>query len=325
VRLARGGGEALSIAVRIVRAATERDVIAFCGYHGWTDWYLAANLGSDHALDGHLLPGLSPAGVPRGLHGTVLPFAYNQIDDLRAIVREHGARLAGVVMEPTRNTPPTAGFLEGVRELCDGCGARLVFDEVTTGLRFCQGGAHLMYGLAPDVAVFAKALGNGHPIAAVIGRAETMQAAQDSFISSTYWTEGVGPAAALATLAVMRRVDVPGHVRRIGERFREGCAAAAAECRLPLKLAGYPALTTLGFDHPESAALLTLLTVRMLRRGFLVGGGFYPTLAHEERHVDAFLAAAGPVFEELALSLERGDTRGRIGGAVRQSGFARLT
>ncbi len=325
VRFARGGGEAMAIAARIIRAATGRDVVAFCGYHGWTDWYLAANLNADHALDGHLLPGLSPAGLARGLTGTALPFTYNRIDELHEIVRTHGARLAGIFMEPTRNIEPAPGFLAGVRELCDSCGARLVFDEVTTGFRFHLGGVHLKYGVAPDVAVFAKALGNGHPAAAVIGRATTMQAAQESFISSTYWTEGIGTVAALATLRVMQRSDVPAHVRRIGDRFRAGCTALAAQHNLPLKFGGYPALTSLSFDHPENAALITLLTVRMLRRSFLAGGGFYPTLAHEDRHVDAYLAAAESVFAELAESLRRGDTCERIGGQVKQSGFARLT
>ncbi len=325
VRLARGGGEALAIAARIARAATRRDAIAFCGYHGWTDWYLAANLHADHALDGHLLPGLSPAGVPRGLQGTSLPFTYNKLDELHAIVGEHGDRLAAVIMEPTRNTEPSAGFLEGVRELCDRCGARLVFDEVTTGFRLHRGGVHLRYGVVPDAAVFAKALGNGHPIAAVIGKADTMQAAQDTFISSTYWTDGVGPAAALATLGVMRQVNVPDHVRRMGERARDGLGRLARTHDLPLRIGGYPALTTLGFDHADNAALVTLLTVRMLARGFLVGSTLYPTLAHEDRHVDAFLAAAGPVLAEVGESLRCGDTLARIGGAVKQSGFARLT
>jgi glutamate-1-semialdehyde 2,1-aminomutase len=325
-RFARTGGESLAVAVRIVRSATRRDLIAFCGYHGWTDWYLAANLHADHALDGHLLPGLQPAGVPRGLQGTALPFTYNKLDELRALVAAQGERLAAVVMEPTRNAEPAPGFLEGVRELCDRCGAKLVFDEVTTGFRLHRaGGAHLRYGVEPDVAVFAKALGNGHPMAVVLGKAATMGAAQDTFISSTYWTEGVGPTAALAVLEVLAEIDVPAHVARIGRRFQEGCTALAAVHGLPLKVGGYPALTHLGFDHPEAAALLTLLTARMLERGFLTGSGFYPMLAHEERHVAAFLAAAEPVFAELAASLRQGDTRTRIGGPIKQTGFARLT
>ena len=330
VRFARTGGESLAIAVRLARAATRRDTIAFCGYHGWSDWYLAANLGVDgsaagRALDGHLLPGLSPAGVPRSLAGAALPFAYNDLDALRRIVKEHGPRLAAVVMEPTRNAPPAAGFLEGVRELCDECGARLVFDEVTTGFRLRMGGVHLDYGVVPDAAVFAKALGNGHPIAAVIGKTNVMEAAQETFVSSTYWTDGVGPAAALAFLKVCRETDVAGHVRGIGERFREACASLAKKHCLPLTLGGYPALTSLGFSHPSGAALLTLFTVRMLSRGFLAGSGFYPTLAHSLAHVEAFAGAADEIFAELALAIARDDIESRLGGPVKHGGFARLT
>jgi glutamate-1-semialdehyde 2,1-aminomutase len=324
-RFARGGGEALAIAARIARAATGRDLVALCGYHGWSDWYLAANLHANGALDGHLLPGLSPAGVPRGLRGTALPFAYNELEQLERIVNAHPDRLAAVIMEPTRNTPPASGFLEGVREVCNRCRAKLIFDEVTTGFRLRRGGAHLDYGVEPDAAVFAKALGNGHPIAAVIGKRDTMEAAQETFISSTYWTEGVGAVAALATLEVHQEIDVPGHARQIGELFRQGCAQLAARHGLPLLLWGYPALTTLAFAHPGNAALVTLLTVRMLDRGFLVSNGFYPTLAHQPWHVEAFLAAADEVFHELAESIEHDDAADRIGGPVKHGGFARLT
>ena len=325
VRYARSGGEALAIAARLVRAATGRDRIAFCGYHGWSDWYLAANLQADRALDGHLLPGLHPRGVPRGLQGTAVPFTYNRLDELAQIMRTQGAEIAGVIMEPTRNTPPAPGFLEGVRQLCDEHGARLVFDEVTTGFRFCLGGAHLQFGVQPDLAVFAKALGSGHPVGAIIGRASTMQAAQETFVSSTYWTEGVGTTAALATIDICESQDVAGHVRRIGTQFQTLCQSLAERTQVPLKVGGYPALTTLSFTHPEAAALLTLFTVRMLQRGFLAGGAFYPTLAHSEEHLDQFAAAAEPVFQELKSAIDAGEIEQRIGGPVKQSGFARLT
>ncbi len=223
VRFGRSGGEAMTIAVRIARAATERDLVAFCGYHGWHDWYLAANRvaeGDQDRLVGHLLPGLAPNGVPSQLAGTALTFPYNDLDQLSAIVQRHGTNLAAVVMEPTRSADPQPGFLEGVRELCDRAGAVLVFDEITAGWRLALGGSHLRYGVTPDMAVFAKAMSNGHPMAAIIGRAKAMQAAQESFISSTYWTEGVGPTAALATIRKMQQVDVPTHVAAIGSKWR---------------------------------------------------------------------------------------------------------
>jgi len=225
VRYARSGGESMAIAVRIARAATGRDKIAFCGYHGWSDWCLAANVnaaGAADSLQGHLLPGLALAGVPRGLAGTALPFTYNRLQELEQIVARHGCVLAAVVMEPTRSTDPDPGFLEGVRELCDRCGAILVFDEISSGWRMHLGGAHLKYGVMPDVAVFAKAIGNGHPMAAIIGRRRVMDAAQNSFISSTYWTEGVGPAAALATIRKLRDVGIAVHTSRIGGLMRDG-------------------------------------------------------------------------------------------------------
>lgn len=323
-RFARAGGEALAVAVRIARAATGRDLVAVCGYHGWNDWYLAANLVHGEALGQHLLPGLEAHGVPTGLAGTTLTFRYNHPEELGAIVREYGNRLAAVVMEPTRSAPPEPGFFGEIRGLCDSAGAKLVLDEVTTGFRLRRGGVHLDYGVEPDLAVFAKALGNGHPIAAVIGQRATMQHAERSFISSTYWTEGVGYAAALATLEKMDRTDPPAHVADIGRRIREGLAAIAGRCGVPLQITGYPALTYLGFDHPKNMALMTLLTVRMLKAGYLAGASFYPTLAHRPEHVARFLAAAEPVFAELSEAIEQDDIEGRIGGPVRQLPFGRL-
>jgi glutamate-1-semialdehyde 2,1-aminomutase len=327
VRFARTGGEAMVVAVRIARAATGRDIIAFCGYHGWHDWYLAANRepeGQADPLQDHLLPGLSPTGVPSQLAGTAFPFPYNKLDDLAKILRQHQGGVAAVVMEPTRNVDPQPGFLEGVRKLCDRNGTVLVVDEITAGWRFSAGGAHLRYGLAPDIAVFAKSLGNGHPMAAIIGRERIMRAAQDSFISSTYWTEGVGPAAALATIQKLRRIDVPAHLHAIGMLWRAGMQDLAQRHQVPLKVTGHPALSSLTFDHLDAAALQTLLTVRMLDHGILAGAAFYPCLKHEERHVTAYLAAADTAFAELADAIRAGDTARRIGGPVKHTGFARL-
>ena len=208
VRFGRAGGEAMAIAVRIARAATGRDMVAFCGYHGWHDWYLSANLGTTTALDGHLLPGLDTKGVPRGLAGLMHPFHFNKLDEIEAIVAEHGERLAAIVMEPVRSSEPEPEFIEGIRALADRCGAVLIFDEVTSGFRINSGGAHLAYGVDPDMAVFAKAIANGFPMAAIVGRASVMDAAQETFVSSTAWTERVGPVAALATLRKHREQNV---------------------------------------------------------------------------------------------------------------------
>ncbi len=222
VRYARCGGEAMAIAVRIARAHTKRDVVAFCGYHGWHDWYLAANLADDRNLDGHLLPGLAPAGVPRGLAGTALPFQYNHTEELEAITGRHPGKLAAIILEPVRDHRAGPGFLAGVRKIADENDAVLIADEVSSGFRLRTGGAHLLHGMKPDIAVFAKAMSNGFPMAAIIGRENVMQAAQDTFISSTYWTEGVGPVAALATIAKYERCTVPDHLVRTGNAIQKG-------------------------------------------------------------------------------------------------------
>jgi glutamate-1-semialdehyde 2,1-aminomutase len=325
-RFTRAGGESMVTAVRIARAFSGRDKIALCGYHGWHDWYLAANLGSNgDSLGGHLLPGLDPAGVPSELSGSTLTFHYNQLDELDRLITEHGAELGAVVMEPIRYADPDPGFLEGVRERCDRLGIPLIFDEISCGWRGCLGGAHLRLNVEPDIAVFAKALGNGFAIGAVIGRDEVMKAAQSSFISSTMWTEGVGPAAALACVRKMQQNDVPAHLATIGSQVIDGWRHLGEKHGLPLVLPGRPEAALLGFDHPQSAALTTLMTARMLKLGYLAGGAFNAMFAHQPRHVDAYLEALDEVFAELATAIEKNDIESRIGGPIKHSGFARLT
>jgi len=324
-RFGRTGGESLAIAVRIARARTGRDVVAFCGYHGWSDWYLAANLASvGDSLSGHLLAGLQPKGIPASLAGTALPFTYNRADEFRAIVERQGSNLAAVVMEPCRGVEPQPGFLEEIREICDAHQVCLIFDEVTTGFRLRYGGIHLEYGVNPDIAVFAKALGNGHPVSAIIGRREWMSAAAETFISSTYWTESVGFSAALATLEKLKTANVAEHIENVGLRVRAGLKGLAEKYDIPLKLSGRPAQTYIAFSHPEGDAFLTLYTVKMLDRGILAGGAFYPTLAHREEHVQRFLREADAVFAELREAQLTGTIAERIGGPVKHSGFQRL-
>ncbi|MCX5757940.1 MAG: aminotransferase class III-fold pyridoxal phosphate-dependent enzyme [Candidatus Hydrogenedentes bacterium] len=310
VRFARCGGEACAVAVRIARATTDRSVVAICGYHGWQDWYLAANLGAEDALRGHLLPGLAPLGVPRELRGTAVTFNYGDRAAFDAIVATYGDRLAAVIMEPCRYLDPEPGYLEYLRDEAHQTGALLIFDEITIGWRLCHGGAHLRFGVNPDIAVFAKALGNGHPISAVIGTKQAMDGAHNSFISSTYWTEGVGPAAALATVRKLKENDVTTHVAHIGE---------------PLNVAeGYPCLAHFAFDHEQANALKTLYTTRMLKHGFLAGAAIYPTLAHTEEIVSRYADALDTVFAEIVEALDKGHVSEKLEGPPAHQGFRRL-
>jgi glutamate-1-semialdehyde 2,1-aminomutase len=325
VRFCRAGGEAMAIAVRIARAATRRDRIAFCGYHGWHDWYLSANLSDDAALDGHLLPGLAPAGVPRGLGGTTIPFHYNRLDELEAIVAKHGNELAAIVVEPIRDHKPADGFLEGLRSLADKCGALLIVDEITTGFRLNTGGVHLTLGLSPDMAVLAKALGNGYPISAVIGRRDVMQAAQDTFISSTAWTERIGPAAALATVRKHAAQNVAEHLCRIGNAVKQAWTKAADETGLKIHVSGLAPLAHLKFEYDNGQAIRTLFTQLMAEQGVLACHAFYAMYAHTDAHVTRLAEAARKAFGQLAEAIEAGDVESRLNGPVAHSGFKRLT
>lgn len=325
VRFTRTGGESVAASVRIARAATGRQAIAICGYHGWHDWYLSANLAAGDRLDGHLLPGLDPRGVPRALGGLCLPFRFNQFDDLERVFRESPEPLAAVVMEPTRGVDPAPGFLQRARELCDAHGTQLVFDEISIGFKLALGGAHLKYGVAPDMAVFAKSLANGHPMAAIIGTQPSMEAAQDSFISSSYWTESVGPAAALATLEKMSRVGLIEHLQTTGQGFKDCWTRVAKRHGLEISVDGHNCLPGFQFKGQDPLALETLFTARMLEAGYLATTRVHVSLAHRAEHLAAYETAIDGVFAELAHAIRLSDARQRLKTPVRQPSFARLT
>jgi glutamate-1-semialdehyde 2,1-aminomutase len=325
VRFARSGGEIAAIAVRIARATTDRSLVAIGGYHGWHDWYLAANLGEDDSLRGHLLPGLEPLGVPRELRGTTLTFHHGDREALQRILDKHGDRLAAVIMEPCRHHDPEPGYLDFVRQGAHQCGALLIFDEISIGWRLACGGAHLKFGVEPDMAIFAKALGNGHPMAAVIGTREAMDGAHSSFISSTYWTESVGPAAALAAVRKMQAIDVPAYVAWVGETVTEFWEYHSKQYGLPVATGGgYPCLAHFQFDHELAGELKTLYTQLMLERGFLASSSIYATLAHTEEILGLYGEAIHEVFAELAAALAASDVQARLNGPVAHTGFTRL-
>ena len=325
VRYARAGGEAMMMAVRIARAKSGRDKVAFSGYHGWCDWYLAANLADEAALDGQLMPGLDPAGVPRGLKGTALPFHYNRLDELKAIVDANHGELGAIVMEPQRGQAPDPGFLESVRDIATEIGAVLIFDEVTTGWRMTDGGIHMLLGVNPDIAVFAKAMANGYPMAAIIGAVPVMEAAQSTFISSTNWTERVGTVAALATIRKYRRERVAEHLKMIGNLMFDGWKRAAANTGIALHTEGLPSLTHFGFEHPDEPLLTTLFTQDMLERGYLAYSQFKPSFAHQPAHVAEYMKAVESSFAMIAGAIRAGDYASRLKGPCARRGFYRLT
>ena len=322
VRLARTGGEANAIAVRIARAASGRDKVAFCGYHGWHDWYLAANLGDEQTLDGHLLPGLEPKGVPRSLKGSVLPFNYNDFSELEALVQKHD--IGVIKMEVSRNMGPKEGFLEDVRQLATDRDIVLIFDECTSGFRQAFGGLHKCYGVEPDMAVFGKTLGNGYAISAVVGRREVMEAAQSTFISSTFWTERIGPAAALKTLEVMERERSWERITETGRDIGRRWQALARKHDLPIQISGLPALIGFSFPVPDMLKYKTLITQEMLKKGYLAATSVYVCTEHTPEVVDAYFEELDPIFGLISECESGRSIDDLLEGPVCHSGFKRL-
>ncbi len=321
-RFARAGGEANAIAIRIARAATGKDKVAICGYHGWHDWYLSANLGDDKSLDGHLLPGLEPNGVPRNLRGTVFPFNYNRYDELETLVNAHD--IGVIKMEVVRNQGPEDNFLHKVRQLATDRGIVLIFDECTSGFRETFGGLHKKYGVEPDMAMFGKALGNGYAITATIGRREIMEAAQSTFISSTFWTERIGPTAALKTLEVMERLQSWDTITRIGLAIRQRWQQLADQHGLKIDHWGLPALTGFTIQSPNALAYKTLITQEMLANGYLAGNSVYVCIEHTPEIIDAYFDALDPVFGLIKECEEGRDVTTLLKGPLCHTGFKRL-
>lgn len=324
VRYARSGGEAVSIAVRIARAHTGKDRVIFCGYHGWSDWYLAANLGDEDALGESLMTGLEPAGVPKGLRGTALPFHYNHLEQFEALVAKYPEQIAAIVMEPQRGQEPEPAFLETIRKRADEIGAVLIFDEITTGFRMTAGGIHLLHNVTPDIAVFAKAISNGYPMAAIIGREEVMQAAQSTFISSTSWTDRIGPVAALATIKKYRENKVEQHIAQIGNLVKQGWTEKAKKHGIALHTSGLPSLAHFSFEYENEIILTTAFVQLMLERGYLAANQFKPSFAHGKVDVEKYLNVVDEVFAILTKAIAQNNVEALLKGPVARRGFYRL-
>lgn len=297
-RFTRSGGEAMAVAVRIARAAAGRNHVAVCGYHGWHDWYLSLNLADPRGLDSMLLPGLEPNGVPSQLAGTTHAFTYGDLEGISELADRED--LAAIVLEVARGAEPDTRFLSSLRELCSARSIVLIFDECTSGFRATFGGLHLSTGVEPDMAMFGKALGNGYAVNAVIGRQEVMQAAQTSFISSTFWTEAIGTAAANKSLDVMQREESWLRISETGRKVKDGWRKLAAEYSLDIEVFGLDALAMFRFLDERHNIFKTFITQEMLKRGFLAGTSFYVSTAHSANDTDDYLDALAKVFGRIA-------------------------
>lgn len=324
VKFARSGGEINSIAVRIARAATGRSKVILCGYHGWHDWYLATNIENKSNLNQHIVPGLAPTGVPKELAGTALTFNYNDLDMLEKLLSSNQGTIAAIKMEVKRNSEPECGFLEGVKNLAQKFGAVLIFDECTSGFRETFGGVFNHYQVVPDIAVFAKALGNGYAVSACVGTEEVMQAAANSFISSTFWTERIGSVAALKTLQIMEREQSWERITNLGSYFRSKMSEASARFNIDINFQGMRALTTYSFGSKFDQKYKTLITQEMLKKKILASNMIYFSISHNEEMLDNYIEAIQPCLEIIARC-ENGDDIDRyLEFGAASVGFGRL-
>ena len=324
VRYAKAGGEAMAQATRIARAYTKKDIVLCCGYHGWHDWYLSANLTKGDPLAEVHLKGLLPLGVPQGMAGTNLIFHYNNFDEFAELVDANKGQIAAVIIEPIRNHYPKDNFLQKIREVTKREGIVLVADEISAGFRLCTGGSHLKLGIEPDMAVFAKAMTNGYPLSAIIGKKEVMDAAQSTFISSTFFTERVGLAAALRSIECYEKYNVVEYINAIGKEVQEKWRELADRDGVDITVSGIYPLSHFEFNYDNPLAYKTFFTQEMLAQGFLASTGFYMSYSHTADVLEKYFAAVDKVFAKVAQINKNKANIAEYIGEVCQSGFERL-
>ncbi len=321
VRYTRSGGEACAMAIRIARAATKRDKVLFSGYHGWSDWYLAANIGKTDSLDGQLMPGLEPRGVPRSLKGSSISFHFNHLDELKAKANGIEKEIAAIIVEPARGEDAPKDFLVSLKEFANEIGAVLIFDEITSGFRMCAGGIHLNYAINPDMAIFAKSMSNGYAMAAVIGTEKAMSAAQSTFISSTNWTERIGPVAAIASIEKYIKKNVANHIIKVGNDVKGVWKKKANKHGLTINISGLPTLASFSFPNENNQTMMTFFTIEMLKMGFLGYRQFKSSFAHSKKEINKYSQAVDEIFEKLAKE----QLKELLTTSVAHTGFTRLT
>ncbi len=327
VRYTKGGGEACAAAARIARGTTGRDKIIFCGYHGWHDWYQAANYEADPVTGEFPFAGIEPIGVPKVLAGTVIPFPYGDLEALGQLLDEHAGEVAAVMMEPLRSTLPEPGFLEGVKELAHAHGAILIFDEVSCGWRLSVGGVQEYLGITPDMTVLAKAMSNGYPMGAVVGSREVMEPASRMFVSSSYWSDNIGLTAAITTIRELKRRDSAAFFLETGEKLRDALNGSIADAGLSGEYTGLHTALNLSLSLPDEnlrPKVNTLFIQEMARRGVHCPMGFILNMAHTDEVIRQTAELASEAFDVIRAGLESDDIDGLLECDLKQEPFRRL-
>jgi glutamate-1-semialdehyde 2,1-aminomutase len=296
-RFTRSGGEANAVAIRIARAASGKDKIAVCGYHGWHDWYLATNIINKSGLDEHLMRNVPIKGVPKNLKNTVFSFSYNNFEELKSIVEKND--IGVIKMEVKRNDDPKNDFLQKVRKLSEKKNIVLIFDECTSGFRQTFGGLHKFYKVNPDIAIFGKALGNGYAINAIIGKRSVMESAKSTFISSTFWTERIGPTAALETIKIMENIKSWEIISNIGNKIKKNWELISNKNNVKIDIRGIDAIPNFSFKSKNSLFYKTLITQEMLKNNIFASNAVYCCILHDDKILKKYFNILDDIFFKI--------------------------
>ena len=325
VKFAKTGAEAMSIAIRIARAYSNKDKVAFSGYHGWSDWYLATNLASTDNLNNHLLPGLSTKGVPKGLKNTAVPFTYNSIEDFKKVMNEN-PDVGVICIEGARFVYPTSKFLNEIMKIAKKKNIVIVSDEITSGWRVTDGGVYKVNGFKPDIVVYGKGLGGGYAISAVLGKKQIMNIANKTFISSTMFTERVGFVAALKTIEIICENKVWEHLIKIGNHIGESWLNLANKYSLNLSVNEFKPLISFNLQYNEKNNLIyTIFIQEMLKRGYIASNSIYVSYAHNLEIVEKYIKKVDEVFEIIARAIDKNQLNDLLESTERSDSFGRLT
>ena len=296
-KFTRGGGEANTLAIRIARAYTKKQTVAFCGYHGWHDWYLSANINSKKNLDEHLMSGLNYEGIPENLKNTSFPFQYNDFEYLTKLINKKNIGI--IKMEVMRNIKPQNNFLQKVRNICNKKKIILIFDECTSGYRQNMGGIHLKFKVNPDMAIFGKALGSGYAINAIIGKRNIMRKAENTFISSTFWGERIGYTAALSSIKEFKRLNAFKKIEMNGKMIKNFWSDLSKKYNVPIKVMGTNAIPSFEFinNHPLKK---TFLTQEMLKNKILATNMIYINIFHNKKNITKYIKVLDKIFKDIS-------------------------
>ena len=320
------GGESMAVAVRIARAYTKREKILFCGYHGWHDWYLSANLKNSKTLGYHLLPGISTYGIPKNLKNSVVPFRFNNFDDLNKVVKKHAVNAAAIIIEPAREKLVDKKFLKELKRISNKNKCILIFDEITSGWRLTNGGVHKVLKINPDIAVFGKTMANGIPMGAIIGKKKIIESSLNTFISSAFWTERLGPACALEFIKIYSKEKINNKLIHIGKKIKKIWINKAKKYNLKIKVEGIDPLASFSLNYKNWPAILTYFIQEMLLKHRIIASSrCYANLMHKDKEIKKYEKAIDDVFSKIKTHIQNNTIEKSLRGPIKQMGFNRLT